>query len=395
VFSDDENVNIIVDVLTGGTGEIRADINKVFPLPLGPEGSSSVTVRSVVVSGLDSFQNIDILLPSELSSVTLSSVIELQTIGLKLTMELNLPGYHQESVVELSVSNVKVALDLALALGLEDLNAVYLDQILHVACLLDTVQLVQVSSLALFLDVDKIQVVQVTGGDATPLEGDVVRLLDNSIELILSSFPLSDVIGGIAQMEIRSAINANIKLAMEKYASNHVCDAHVEDNSPEYIEWSGSKLIKFVDEVLNVKIGSSGLNSLMNCLTQDSGTLSVLVPVTSPLLAGWSVVVAGLNSFFDFSLMHPVNQEPFDLGNSIGMGKCDHYSSANCNPFSITLSGDAGGDPAYIKVGLENVQVMNFAICGIFLLAVYITSINISFELCCHIFFFSFSCCSC
>lgn len=360
--SDDINfdINKLIDLLTKGTGTITVPLNTT--IYFGVNDTSFITIESIVISGLDTFQNISLFVPSNVSGAVLSSSIALSSLNIELKLLLNASsgGYVEELIVNIGLSNISLTFDLVVAVSLEAMNSIYVDQYLGVNstyCMREALEEFYLSSLGLFVDVEDLSLLQVTGGDATPLEEDVVNLVNNFFEWILGSYPISDILAGIAQTSIKSIINSNLEYALEE--STGICPPHIDHPTVEYIYWNSSDKIHAIDMILNTIIGPDGLNKLMTCITNGTGELTIHISNSGTMSnssteSGWSITLFGLDSFYQFALLYPLSGQPYNLGNQLGMGLCD---STSCNPFGLTVTGLLGPKPIYLSVEMENLSL--------------------------------------
>jgi hypothetical protein len=360
---DDLNpdINQLIDLLTRGTGKITVPLNTT--LFFGVNDTSSLMIESIVISGLDTFSNISLFVPSNASAAVLSSSLALASLGIELNLLLNASsgGYVEELIVKLELSNVLLDLDLVIAVSVEAMNSLYLDQYLGMnatACMRQALEELYISSLGLYVSVDDISLMQVTGGDATSLEQDVVDLVNNFFEWILGSYPVSEIIAGIAQDSIKAVINSNLQATLDELTSG-ICPVHVDHTTVDYVYWNTSEKINTIDMILNTVIGPQGLNNLMTCITNGTGELTIHLASdgamsTTSSETGWSITLFGLDSFYQFALVYPLLGQPYNLGNQIGVGYCDTNS---CKPFGLTVTGLLGPKPVYLSVEMENLSL--------------------------------------
>jgi len=181
------------------------------------------------------------------------------------------------------------------------------------------------------------------------------------------------------------------------------CRPHVDYTTINYMVWTSSDLISTLNLILNQKIGASGLNDLMTCLT--NGTGNAVIHISSDKLVESSshshssnimhymtamyettksfaesnsaiihqsetldvqpaatttdmtITLSGLNTFYEFAFMYPVAKEPYDLGTRIGVGYCEGSSATEengCVPFGLTISGYLNDRHIYLGVELLN-----------------------------------------
>ena len=346
----------LIDYLTDNTGEFNIPIGKTISI-----GDATLEIERLVIAGLDTFHDVFLLEPSAQSAVTLQSSLGVESIDMQLFVLLTSQGdssYKQEAVIDLLLTNVTLAFDLVAALKLSVLDGLFMDQVLNLACLESALDALYVSSLEVLMDVDHLTIEQISGGDATSLEEDTAQLIDSLFTLLLSGYPdmTTDIIAGIAQGPIKAKINDKLLELVQSYEQKYgeSCPTHVNYTTVNWVEWESSDVIHTVDTFLNSMLGVEGINKAMNCLTEGTGKIAVTLPDTSPILAGWTITLGGLNSFFDFALVYPLEGEPYDLGNLLGMGQC---SASSCNSFYLQLEGDSTDRHVNLEVSMDNVRM--------------------------------------
>jgi len=111
------------------------------------------------------------MVPSTTSNVALTSSIGLEVLSIDLHLLVNFShGYYMEEIiVTLEVTDVLISIDLVIALKESVLGELYLDQLLNSTCIGTALDLLEIGSFGLFMDVDEISITQISGGDATSL----------------------------------------------------------------------------------------------------------------------------------------------------------------------------------------------------------------------------------
>jgi hypothetical protein len=289
--------------------------------------------------------------------VTLSSTIDLSLLDLQLSVILkDTDGdYEQEAVLDLKLTNSTLAFDIVAAMRLSVLNNLYSDQILHLPCLMSALDEFFLNSLVLEMTVDNLSITQISGGDATALEEDTAEFINNLFDLLLDGYPLmvTDMIAGVFQGPVKDRLNKKLGEVVSSYKSSHVCVNHGNYTDVNWIEWVDSNLIEKANILLNDILGANGVNEFIDCVTDGTGVAVIEIPPTSPIMGGFKITLGGLDSFSDFALVYPLAGEPYDLGNSLGIGSCP--SSTDCNSFFLSLEGDSDSRHVHITLTLENV----------------------------------------
>ena len=369
---------------------ITLDIGTVLPLPLSDGTTGSFTIETLTVSGLKTLHDLALLKPSETSSVTLTTGLSLSSLDLQLAVLVQLDDtadtthtdgfgvYTQEVILDLKLLDTTLELDLVVALEEAVLGALYLDQVLDMGCLMSSLADLRVSSLLLDMAVDNLSLQQVRRGDAGVLEKDTVLAVDNAIAVLVEGYPemLTAVLMGVFQGPVKDGFNVKLGEAVQGWQASHPCGAHTDHHAnttaPQPVVWSENQIVVMLDKVLNDVLGAAGLNKLMSCVTNSTGEVLIHIPPTSSLLADWTIGLEGLTSFYEFALLYPVEEEPYDLGNMLGMGYCvdpedaTDYNPVNdplnhgasCSPFALTISGDEpDGRHVAIAITLENLYL--------------------------------------
>lgn len=325
--ADEPWLNNIIDLVTDQTGVITIDINSTIPVNNG-----SITFQTLSLAGLDTFSEITLLEP--VSNVSLVVAFALDYVDVILNSTINslaCDNYTENHQIKIRVSNVKVELDLAIAVNSKTLESLYLDQLS--SCLLDAIEYLSISSFIFDLDVNEMALIDVSGPAGATVRADIITLIDNVFLLATQGFPtmVTEVFAGLMQGPIRQAINGIIALKMFKAKVTSPCPPHVTPTSTDYLPWSDSKVVSIVNRVVE---GGAGLNKIMNCITNQTGSLVIETN-------NWEISLQGLNSFHNLSLLVPGQaSDPYNLFNNIGLGEFEVVLTATSNtssPFSESL----------------------------------------------------------
>lgn len=350
-FANDKKINSILEFVTHSVAKINIDINEEIDFG----SNSSILIKTLSIDGLKTFDNLTLLVPSPDSGVTLTSTLDIASLELKLSLEVRLPeNYIQDVVVDLQLSDISLLIDAAVALNKERFDQIFLDQVLDFGCIGSAFDFISIYNLGVFVDVDSLNIKQIMGGDATPLEKETVEFINNGIELVLHNYPITDILAGVAQTTIRTDINEKIAALFKEYESTVTCRSHGNYTEVDYVVWSTSTIIQAVDKLFNTVIGPDGLNKFIDCVTDDTGVATIAIPEDASYLAGFTIEIGGLDSFFEFALVYPLENEPFDLGTVLGLGSCQE--SGSCKPLSLTLKGTTHGKPMMIQLSVQNIK---------------------------------------
>ena len=340
-------VNKFLDKLAVELGNIRIPINQSIPITQ----NASIFLDVLVISGFNTIEELKLFETSPTSNVTLISAVELESFSMTLFAAVNIGSYTEKVKIDVELQNVTVGMDLVLGVNEAKWKNLYLDQLVYFSCWQSTVDEVSLSSLLVDLTIDQLKYIQVTG-DAGALEQDVVSLVDNFFVYLTEGFGelLTASIAGLFQGPIRTSVN---ELLANRLSNRPPCPVHVNssDTPADWIVWAESPFIKTVDKIFDDVLGVDAINAFMTCATNGTGTASI------PLLDGaWTLVLTGLNSFYDFSILLPVTESPYSLFNAIGIGYCPDEET-NCNKFGIDLVGTSKGSPVDIQILLENTKL--------------------------------------
>lgn len=345
-----------------GIGEFLLLDSITIPINMNIEMSSDASIyfELLTLSGLDTMQDLLILSPVVDSNITLSSRLRIQTLNISMAMAVTIGSYTEAVTLSTVFMNSTMLLDVVLGVNQSGLNNLFLDQLVNMGCLQNLVQELSVSSLLMDVDLKQLDYIQVAG-DAGPLEFDTVAAVQNFINLALDGFPelVHDTLIGLAQGPIRAAINDVLAERLDYFSRRTACPAHIEHDSetPNWIQWNSSVLIKTLDLFLDTILGAEGLNSFFSCATGGTGVIK-FTPRPEML-----ITLSGLTSFYDFSVLLPVVYEPYELYNGIGLGYCPADNSTPCTPFEIDLKFNIEEDPGDLAVSFHNIQI----ILGLFL----------------------------
>ena len=369
---------------------ITIDIDSVIPLPTFGNTSGSLTLETLTVSDIRTIHDVVLFEPSETSSVTLTSALSLSSLELQLAMLVDLDDtadttyvdgfgvYQQEIILDLKLEDTTLNMDLVVAMEKSVLGDLYVDQAVDIGCIMSSLEDFRISSLVLDVELENLSLRQVRGGSAGVLEKDTADLLNNAVAVLVDGYPdfLSALVKGIFQGPLKDGVNAGLAVAVQDWKTNHECTAHVDHHanttSPELVVWGENSVIIALDKVLNDVLGPSGINKFLSCATNGTGAALIHIPPTSSILADWTIGLEGLTSFYEFALLYPVENEPYDLGNMMGLGYCANPNDAidynpiddpfnhgtSCSPFALTVSGyEPDGRYVAIAITLENLHL--------------------------------------
>lgn len=351
-------MDVLLDLAITFTGEVYVPLDP--PLVVGRSNTTTLEVTALTISGLDSLSNFSLLVPSSLSGAVLVSSLGMAELTLMVNVRLNvttsledggLLQYSEDLLLTLDLSDVMLTIDLVVALSEDKLGDIFLDQFLSdPSCVLLALDQVAVSSLDIVATVNEISVTQL-GGDATSLEGDVVRLLDNTMEWILMSWPVSELIQGLGQTVVREGVNASLEGWRKgvQESARESCPVHIEVSEVEYLQWNTSTRLSRLNALLNTAMGAEGVNNIVNCLTNNTGEMTIVGDTD----ANTTFTLTGLNSFYDFSILFPVSGQPYDLDNRVAVGYCVPDTNNECTPCGMLLQSQR----LYVDLQMKNVEL--------------------------------------
>jgi hypothetical protein len=325
-------INELINSLTDGTDDITIPIGQTTTYL-----NNTVTLNTVTISDLNTFESVKILKPSMESNVTIVSSISLSHIMMTLNVtykSLEIEGYEEELSLVASLSNIVLTADTAIVINMQSLQSLYVDQMSELSCLLSATELINITSLLLNATVDYV-IIEEVKGKAGELEMDVAALVNNTLKLMTEEFGLllTDVISGLSQGYLRPLLNDKIQTKIQDLIKSEPC-VHVIATSDESIVWSNSSIVRLVNNVVNDIVGANGLNTLLSCATNGTGSISV------DLSHGSVLEIDGLNSLKYISILdaYPedaISPKPYNLMNRILLGSCN---SEECLPLSISIT---------------------------------------------------------
>lgn len=325
-------INMLINKITDNTGAFTLPVNKV--LNLG--GGGNITINSIIISGLNTFEDAALLSPSPLSNVAIRSRIGLGTLDLLINATVSLPPtpnyvYTEWILIEGKLVNTSLVLDTVIPVTKSSLNELYVNQLTQPGCWIDTLT---VASLALETTVDTLAISQVRGS-AVQLDKDAIALVDNILELVIDGYGplLTEVINSIVGIKLQPVVNEKLQALVSELSCTHVCPSN-----SDYVVWADNTLVKALGHILNDVIGPVGLNTILRLITRGTGSL---ILNTDHAI----VTLGGLASFNTLSVLQPSANSPYDLTSMIGLGTCN---SQLCTPVSLTLN---------IVGGLNNISL--------------------------------------
>ncbi len=378
-------VDAAIDLATNGTGQIFVELNtsssvdrQVSVLHLGD--NVTMELQSVLIGGLDTLSNLQVLAAENSSSQTsLVTTLVLDRLDVNFSSitfvngrgddadDINLYHYNETTLWAVSLRNLSLSFELEAAVNGTFLRSSYMDQLLtSPSCLLESLRNMSISSMQFDVDVQDVTMYQVHG-EASSLEADTVALMNNMYELLTNGFQafLTDIIAGATQGGVRRALNIllqrEITSKREQYGT---CPIHVShQGKTDNVVWAQSSVI----EALNALINPTVANKLMNCLTNDSGTSGpLLLPLRNSTTTskGFEVQVGGLNSWYSMNLLEPQPQvSKYTLRSSLGVGICENNQIPCTSPLTVVfgrelvLSGNDEVGGSYVEVLVGNLSL--------------------------------------
>lgn len=320
-------IDSVVNFVTNGTGIIQHTFNPPHPLPRIASKVVNLTIESMTLSGMNSFEEISILRPSQYNNVSLLSTIRMKKMSAVFVTRANssyVDGFSETFSMSMDLSNVTISVDMAAALDKKIFQDMFIEQLVsHPQCWLSSFGYFNVSSLIVDMNISDITISQLSReSSSTPLSNDLVALMNNVISLLTNGYNqlLTDVIKGAFQGPIRNEINkkiTNMATAM-RTDEDAGCPEHVPipPSPPNLVVWSKNSGVQAIVKVVDMWLGADGINSVINCLSDNTGTFSFTVK-------DWEVLITGLNTFSNFSILDyrpfEANNKDYDLDNVIGL----------------------------------------------------------------------------
>jgi len=298
-----------LDDLTKGTGELEIPVNKSTTLTGILGHTVTYTLQAVKLGGLTALEDVSFLTPSTESSAVLESEFKMQ--ALSASVELRTLVHEVENaggntldesfVFEVEMSDLQFAGSLIAAVELASLRGLLLGEVAQVACLLDTVRDLRLSSLDVEVDVGKITIYE---PDAPSLESDVDDLINNGLLILTENYHdlVTSFIAGMAQGSLRDAANDLISSYLDKLRSENDCIP--PETEPLYVDWQSSAAFTAVSSYVNDQVGPEGLNGLIDQATEPTpGQVSVKVPTPLGHFHDVFLKVLGLDTFTNLTVL--------------------------------------------------------------------------------------------
>lgn len=333
-------------------------------------------VETISISGLFSVEGLNLLEPISDSNVGLRSTANFGSLSIQLTTLMIANGnseacsshphpYSQRAAIEFDLLNVNVTVDLVAALNLTTLGGLFGDQLLSMECIATALDALYISSFEIDAEPDLFSIRLVPGGGATSLEKDISMFMQSYAQILTSDYApmMSSMIKGAAQKFIPDYINAKLNIIRDSWLQTE-CSRHGNYTGTDWQEWTNSTLVNDLDFFLNTLLGADGLNNMVDCVTNGTGSLELDIPPTAPVLAGFTVTIHGLDTFNNFAVAFPIADEPYDLGTALALGACPSSNGENangpdeCTPMLIQLSGtESNGENLVLSLSLSNVEL--------------------------------------
>jgi hypothetical protein len=368
---------LIIDLILNATSCIPFHIDTRHPY-----GNITATLKNVEISGFDTFDRIDILQPSIQSNMSLTTVIKLDKFGLNLDYNIMTPDamYTEDIRITLKLSDIFIDIELGLGLNQTSLSSLFIDQLFHPGCFMQSVGYFNISALTTHVVIDEFSITSIGDHQLAELNADLIALADNVILLVIDGFGelVTDTLQGVMQGPVRDSLNSLVNTWISKAKAGESLDAYGDIlpylfTCPAHrsiphanIQWWNSTLVQMLNTAVNVNFGASGMNKLIGCMTDHTGKVIYESEY-------WGVEVGGLDSFSSFRIAAPYkasDNRPFNLVSSIGFGSCDENNlltsrmgapfgmmgtpakmvgSSQCNPFYFKFysTRDSVSSPSY------------------------------------------------
>ena len=203
-------------------GEISISINQAQFLPIiNGTQNVSIYIDTLIISGLYTLKELQLLVPSTSSNISLESSIQFESLGAELLLSTGLEGsqYRQNMTVAVDLANVMLYVNTAIAVRQNALDNLYLDQITETSCLSSTIDFISITSIELlnavtnttftggvFNDTLVIENLSVTqpNSQVHTLEGDFVGVIDTFLQVVVHGFQDMSVglLAGLLQVNL-------------------------------------------------------------------------------------------------------------------------------------------------------------------------------------------------
>lgn len=324
------SIDVVAEYFTQGTGEYTFDLsNEPFPFRVSLLGTlANVTIKTIHIKGLNSFQNFDVLEPVSLTSnVSLSTRVKFSKMDVSIRAEVDstiVPnGYTSDYTFHFQLLDTTLGFDVGLALSDAKILKSYTQQLVaKPMCLLQTVDYLNVTSLVATTVVGFANVTEVHVGPVESTIGrDVVNLANNVVQLLVNTNGygplLTKVLEGAAQGPIRDIINDQIAKMTAAQVSQCANFNPLPINPPVYVPLATNPVLQLIDTQLNDVLGPKEMNKILSCASNGTGSLYVSA-------AGWKVGVK-LDTFSNFSLLHVNPKNPAKLYNLANTLQWDNF----------------------------------------------------------------------
>eukprot|EP01039_Chlorochromonas_danica_P003589 gene3589-3930_t len=329
--------------------KLRDDLESFVHTPVEVLPGLSIQLTSTRFKGLDTIDDLEILAPyKNASKVILRSSIAFRNLSVELRAQVVFNAselfmgcgvYKEEVMFTFAVENNVFLVDLALPVDDHLLRSFFMDQLSGFSCWLGTVDQITLPNVDFQLGLREISLTQLHG-DSKQLEEDITALLNNALLFLFSpeAFQASTeaLLTGLAQGPLREAVNERLAAAISNYQSQNPCLSHYPyDDSEDLIEWPSSPFMQVFNKIVNEDIGYDGVNTIMSCATEGTGSVSFSTRFLE-------IELAGLDSFYGFQLFAPIfndSQKVYNLETSLAAGYCPSTpEDGTCKPFSVKVS---------------------------------------------------------
>lgn len=340
------SADVLYEIVRDVVSLVPGNFNVPKTVPVLTAGDVALSITGVSLGGLDTVDDLEILEPLGVQSkVTMRSALRFDYMHLNVTMHLKVTKdidgqtatYDEDIMLTLQIEDLNAVVDLVVAVDDHFLESLYLDQLGALGCWAASLSEISIPNFDVQLNPAQLRISQVSGS-AGALEKDIVSLLDNVFLLLLSPKGFNqltqEVLRGAIQGPLRTSVNEKLATFLLELRGEQPCLTHYPyDDEVQLIDWRLSKIVNTIDGLVNEYIGPQGVNQLLSCATNGTGSLAFDTKFIS-------IAIGGLNSFYALQVLSPPPNENmlYRLQNLIGLGFCESKDSAACSPLTVTIS---------------------------------------------------------
>jgi hypothetical protein len=159
-------VDSVVDFVTNGTGIIHHSFAPPLPVPRIASQLVNLTIESMTLGGLDSFEEVALIEPSKNNNISILSTIRMKNLGVTFVTRANssvVAGFSEAFSLSTTLSNVTLSIEMAIAVNKNTFQSLFIEQLVsHPLCWLSSLDYFNLTSIIVDVNISDITISQLS-----------------------------------------------------------------------------------------------------------------------------------------------------------------------------------------------------------------------------------------